>query len=231
MWGSTPPARTLWSWRSRKTVTTVEFFTDWTADVADDLSYSQHCQVFAVLSGASDAANPTQLLLDAFDPPAKGKTLTKCSYVLKFYAFRAFAKAGPEVYDRLYPSAWEPWRLMLKNNLSTLEEDDVRKRSDCHAWGAVPIYEYCVEVAGISPIEPGFRKVSFAPRVGLSEELRCEVALGKGNLATVSWGMVDGEKKVRLRLKEVVAVVSRSPGEEEREHGQIKELDLVYKGA
>ena len=201
------------------------FFTDSTADIADDLAYSQHCQVFAVLSGAAQPHDRFRLLKDSFANPK----FSKCSYMMLFYALRVFAIAGDEVYEFFWPSVWDPWRQMLANNMSTWEEDDVRHRSDCHAWGSVPIYEYCTELAGIRPILPGSTKVLFQPRVGLTEELDAKVALGQGNVATVVWKpRKDGKKDVGLRLEKPVEVASRLPGGKEEEHGVVDTLNLVF---
>jgi hypothetical protein len=118
---------------------------------------------------------------------------------------------------------------MLAKNMTTWEEDDVRQRSDCHAWGSVPVYEYCTEVAGIQPLKPGFETVLFAPRPGLSEGIECTVALGKDNLATVSWKQVrPGVKSVKLQLSKPAKVVSRLPGGSEVEHGEVQVLELEH---
>ncbi|KPM35789.1 hypothetical protein AK830_g10776 [Neonectria ditissima] len=181
------------------------FFTDSTADVADDLSYSQHCQVFAVLSGAAHPEDQARLVTEAFSKPH----FSKCSYMMQFYALRAFSMAGDDAYEAYWAHVWDPWRRMLANNLTTWEEDDVRQRSDCHAWGSVPVYEYCTELAGIRPLAPGFQKVLFKPRLRLSKAVSAKVAVGSDNLATVSWRTeASGEVLVELHLDTAVQVLS-----------------------
>ncbi|GAB1193937.1 hypothetical protein APSETT444_003174 [Aspergillus pseudonomiae] len=202
------------------------FFTDSTASIADELSYSQHCQVFAVLSGTARPEDRARILTESF----ADSRFAKCSYMMRFYALRALSLAGDQVYDSFWPQLWDPWRNMLANNLSTWEEDDVRQRSDCHAWSSVPIYEYCTELAGIRPIAPGSTKVLFKPRLGLSDAIQAKVALGKDNVATVSWTIgSDGEKNVELRLEKPVKVVSRLPGGLEEHHGLIDCVKLIHK--
>ncbi|KAL3481248.1 Six-hairpin glycosidase-like protein [Aspergillus californicus] len=196
------------------------FFTDSTADVAGPDAYSQHCQVFAVLSGTAVAGDSARILTEALANPR----FSKCSYMMRFYALRALAIAGDEVYEGFWAEAWGPWRKMLANNLSTWEEDDVRQRSDCHAWGSVPIYEYCAEVAGIQPIAAGCRKVLFKPRLGLSRQLTAKVALGRDNLAVVSWTGAGGEMRVDLSFENPVDLVSRFPGGDMVEHGVVSEV-------
>jgi hypothetical protein len=202
-----------------------EFFTDSTADVADELSYSQHCQVFAVLSGAATPEQRERILSESFTNPR----FSNCSYMMRFYAFRALAEAGGQLYDKFWTSMWAPWRQMLVNNLSTWEEDDVRQRSDCHAWGSVPIYEYCTELAGICPVAPGSSKIRFKPRLQLSESIEAKIALGHENMAHVSWRQGNGNAKhIQLKLDQPVEVISQLPGGQEINHGVLSHLDLVY---
>lgn len=201
-----------------------EFFTDSSSDVADRQSYSQHCQVWAVLSEAAELHERPRLLKESMTNPE----FSKCSYMMMFYAFRAFAKAGDDIYHHFWTHALDPWRRMLGCNLTTWEEDDVRQRSDCHAWGSVPIYEYCIELAGIHPIASGCSKILFKPRVRLSENLQAKVALGKDNLATVCWSKNGtGRVQVELKLLRPIEVASKLPGQGRVEHGVTDRLATV----
>lgn len=202
-----------------------QFFTDSTADIADKSAYSQHCQVFAVLSGAAPEEDHVRLLRQSFSQPH----FSKCSYMMTFYALRAFSQAGDDAYDSFWVNVWKPWHAMLKNNLSTWEEDDVRQRSDCHAWGSVPIYEYCTELAGIQPIALGSAKILFKPRLRLSDSVEAKVALGPKNIATVSWETESsGNINVCLRLEKAIWVISKLPGGEEQDHGVVNTIALAY---
>ncbi|KAM0427813.1 hypothetical protein ACHAPT_007270 [Fusarium lateritium] len=204
------------------------FFTDSTAEVAGEGAYSQHCQVFAILCGAAKPEDHSRLLTEAFSDPR----FSKCSYVMQFYALRAFALAGDETYETYWGQVWEPWKRMLANNLSTWEEDDVRQRSDCHAWGSVPVYEFCTEVAGIQPRLPGAKGILFKPRLRLSESLDAKVALGSENVAAVSWKRGEGNAVfVRLVLGKAIDVVSRLPSGEVREHGCVDLIELTWDGS
>ncbi|WWD01054.1 hypothetical protein V866_007992 [Kwoniella sp. B9012] len=204
-----------------------EYFTDSTSDIAkgDDLAYSQHCQVFAVLAGITTTEESIRILKGSFNDPK----FSKCSYVMMFYALRAFSQASDELYESNYATVWNPWKRMLDNGLTTWEEDDVRQRSDCHAWGSVPIYEFCTEVAGIKVIAPGCSKILFKPRLSLSEELEVKVALGTDNLAQISWKKEkDGKgKTVKLVLQKKIHVISQLPGGKEEDHGEVAELSFV----
>lgn len=147
---------------------------------------------------------------------------------MKFYAFRAFAIAGDEVYESFWHAMWEPYRNMLANNLTTWEEDDVRQRSDCHAWGSVPIYEYCTELAGVKLVAPGSAKILFKPRLRLASSLNAKVAVGRSNVATVSWKRsTSGSKIIELQLERSIEVVSKLPNAEEVNHGIVDRVVLI----
>ena len=149
--------------------------------------------------------------------------------MMKFYAFRAFTIASDDVYESMWRSMLEPYRKMLGMNLTTWEEDDVRQRSDCHAWGSVPIYEFCTVLAGVRILEPGGTKILFTPRLGLSKGLKARVCVGRDNMADIEWETSeDGEVKVGLKLRNSVHVVSRLPGAGEVEHGVVGRVTLVY---
>ncbi|ERS95464.1 hypothetical protein HMPREF1624_07980 [Sporothrix schenckii ATCC 58251] len=229
------------------------FFADTTVDALPEAgnghssptAYSQHCQVFAVLCGACSESDRERLLTEAFS--ADAGRFSKCSYVMQFYALRAFSLASDEAYETfLWPRVWQPWRKMLANNLSTWEEDDVRQRSDCHAWGSVPIYEFCTELAGVRPIGAGANKILFKPRLRLTDRLDAKVCLGSSNVASVAWyvtgGGLEGESSakqgatarnklytVTLQLEKPAMVVSVLPGGRESDHGLVACVALTWR--
>jgi len=207
-----------------------KYFTDSTSDVADDLSYSQHCQVWAILCGAAYEEDFTRLIKDSFSE-TQGPQFSKCSYMMQFYALRAFALAGDDIYEDQWKTTWDPWKKMLENNLSTWEEDDVRQRSDCHAWGSVPIYEFCTELAGVKVIAPGATGIIFKPRLNLSPELETVVALGSDNTASVRWSKGENGQTVdvSLNLAKPIEVSSKLPGCHTVVHGFVDSVTLLWK--
>lgn len=169
------------------------------------------------------------MLLDAFSPDS---TFAKCSYMMQFYALRAFSIADYDAYEVYWKSVWDPWRVMLANNMSTWEEDSVRQRSDCHAWGSVPIYEYCVELAGIHPIAPGCSAILFRPRLRLSPALQARVQLGRDNSAQVSWKQGPGGiVQVDLSLERPVLITSQLPDGKQHDHGLETRITLSFDAA
>ncbi|RGP75986.1 hypothetical protein FSPOR_433 [Fusarium sporotrichioides] len=201
------------------------YFTDSLASSYDRRTViSQHSQVWAVLGGAISGLDAENLLRDVLNPSRDRKDLLiKTSISMSFYTLRAISATGGNLYDELYADFWEPWRSQLALNLTTWEEDDVSHRSDCHAWGSAPLYEFLAEVAGVKPGLPGWEQIRFAPRLGLYPSFDATVPfLRKGEiaLAKVSWSLSDGGAnlvKLRIeRLAEPVLVCVQLPGQSEK---------------
>ena len=95
-----------------------------------------------------------------------GDGLCELTYFSTYFAWRALAAAGR--YD-LMGRLLGPWRAMLAEGLTTWKEDPRGDRSDCHAWGCGPMVEYCREILGVRPIEPGYAVIGIEPKpAGLS---------------------------------------------------------------
>ncbi|KAF7713087.1 Alpha-L-rhamnosidase [Penicillium ucsense] len=167
-----------------------EFFTDTLVASCDKVHHrSQHNQVWAVLSGAINGQAAQTLLLRALGS-AENRSLTPTSISMSFYTLRALSAVGGGVYDELFHQFWKPWNAQIALGLTTWEEDSVSQRSDCHAWGSAPIYEFMAEVTGLRPGEPGWASLIFEPKLGLYREIKASVPFrneGHAALASVTW--------------------------------------------
>jgi hypothetical protein len=211
------------------------FYTDSLASDAAPGHYSQHCQAWAVLCGAATGEQARRIITGSFATQhdrSANIDFAKCSYAMMLYAFRAFALAGDGVYESQYHAAWEPWRRMLRANLSTWEEDSVSQRSDCHAWGCSPIFEYMTEVAGLKPLSPGWGTVLWEPRLDLSEGIHATIAIGRSNCATVTWATDSSSgrsiKVASLKLLHPIRLTTRLPRGDLVPRGDVTEMELVY---
>ena len=121
----------------------------------------------------TEHANLLGILTDTI-PPAKQKAvmqkilagkpeMTKATIYFRFYYNRALVKLGMA---DLYLDTLDIWRDQLKLNVTTWAEKPEPSRSDCHAWGSSPNYEFLATVAGITPASPGFKTVHIAPALG-----------------------------------------------------------------
>lgn len=151
---------------------------------------SQHNQAWAVLSGAATGRLARDILSQAMDP--KQKHLVKTSISMSFYSLRAMSLCPGDLYNQKFHQFWKPWHDQLALGLTTWEEDSVSQRSDCHAWGSAPIYEFFAEIAGILPAAPGWAALSFKPRLSTYRQFKAAVPLKmveghRTGMAHVAW--------------------------------------------
>jgi hypothetical protein len=185
-----------------------EFFTDSLVSAqADDISvpHSQHSQVWAVLSGIVRGPEAQELLRKSIRRTNAGEFVQE-SVSMSFYTLRALSIAGGSVYDDHFHAFWEPWLSQLGMGVSTWVEDSVSQRSDCHAWGCVPLYEFMAEVAGVRPAAPGWKIIQVRPRLKLYPELDASVPMrmvdGKtSGIVHVSWARKTATSDVRVHIK------------------------------
>lgn len=142
--------------------------------------YSQHSQVFAILSESTTGTAAKELMSRTLED----KSLAKCSYSMKFYLFRAVEKVG--LYTQAFDNLIDPWRRMIADNLTTWAEFEQNARSDCHGWSASPVHEIVTQVFGISPALPGFKKIRIAPKMELLESARGTFFTPVGDVS-LSW--------------------------------------------
>jgi hypothetical protein len=133
-------------------------FTD---DVARS-QFSEHTQCLALLSGllpAEQAARVGEALTTAPD-------LARTTIYFTHYLFEAYRTLRrPDLFlDRM-----GLWFDLAANGLRTTIEQPEPTRSDCHAWGAHPLYHYAASILGIRPAAPGFQVVEVAPQLGALE--------------------------------------------------------------
>ena len=75
---------------------------------------------------------------------------------------------------------------MLDNHLTTVAESNEQPRSDCHAWGALALYELPSVILGVRPVDPGYETVKAAPIPGYLTWAKGTVVTPKGQLE-VQW--------------------------------------------
>jgi hypothetical protein len=151
--------------------------------------FSQHVQVWAVLTEAASQDKWKELLKRSLE-----EQMPKCSVAMALYLFRALEKA--DMYDETN-ALWNPWRDMVKTNLTTCVENNVEARSDCHAWGALILHELPAVTLGVRPAKPGFEEIIIRPVPGYMDWARGSVITPKGKV-DVSWKKENGELSVEI---------------------------------
>ncbi|MDQ5978017.1 MAG: alpha-L-rhamnosidase, partial [Verrucomicrobiota bacterium] len=146
------------------------------ADTPAKAIFSQHANVFAVLSGAvtGDAARDLMSRVDA------DRSLIQVTTYFRFYLLRAKKAAG---LGDGYLAGLGQWHDMLARGLTTFAEKPDPTRSDCHAWSATPVYEFLATVCGIEPASPGFATVRIAPHLGHLKQASAKMPHPRGEIA------------------------------------------------
>jgi hypothetical protein len=140
------------------------------ADEDAHKSFSQHAQALAVIGG-----------LRVPDPmkwaDAAGNGLAATTIYFQHYLFEALGRAGRAdlVLEKL-----AMWRELVRQGFKTPVESPEPARSDCHAWGAHPVFHLHATVAGIRPTALGFRSVRIAPQPGPLTHIETELPHPRG---------------------------------------------------
>lgn len=149
---------------------------------------SEHAQVLAILCECLPEGRLVSLSKTITDKTEYAKT----DIYYRHYLFEALQKIGRvDVFiDNL-----EPWFQCVKDGFTTTPEHFAEDtRSDCHAWGAHPIYHYFASVIGVRPAGMGFHKVAIRPQFAHLKECRATICHPKG-VIRVEW---NGKLKIDL---------------------------------
>lgn len=157
--------------------------------------YSQHCQVFGVLTGVLDKEEGRKALLETL---VHRDQYAQCTVSMALYLYRALEET--ELYEYT-DGCWEIWREMVRNHMTTCAESDSYPRSECHAWGALALYELPSVILGVRPAAPGYAKVKIAPVPGYLTWAKGEAVTPKGMVA-VAWKKDGDQFRVEYQLPE-----------------------------
>ncbi|MCC3375279.1 alpha-L-rhamnosidase N-terminal domain-containing protein [Cohnella sp. REN36] len=152
-------------------------------------SYSQHAQIWAILAGAVRGSDATGLASRLMED----SSLLQVSYSMAYFLFRALSEAGR--YETGF-ALWDRWREQIGLHLTTWLEDPVSQRSDCHAWGAVPLWEFTSEILGVKPAGIGYERIRIEPRPGPLRWARGKAVTRHGPVK-VAWEIVEGSFRLQ----------------------------------
>ncbi|MFT3787586.1 MAG: hypothetical protein QM770_15705 [Tepidisphaeraceae bacterium] len=144
---------------------------------ADDTAhefFSEHAQALAILSdaaGDNGGAVMERLL--------KSNDLAPASVYYSHYVFEALRLTDrvDAVIDRM-----NAWGGLVKQGFKTTPETFQNTRSDCHAWGAHPLFHVAATVLGIRPAGPFFKQVSVRPQLGKLQRAVALIVHPKGKI-------------------------------------------------
>jgi hypothetical protein len=139
---------------------------------ADNLShtrFSEHVQSLAILAGLPTSEETTSLSRVLANPT---DDMARATIYFQHYLFEAWYRLGEgaRIQERL-----GLWHDLVDRGLRTTVEKPEPTRSDCHGWGAHPLYHFYASLLGIRPAAPGFGKVRIAPQPGALEFIEGEL--------------------------------------------------------
>ena len=129
------------------------------ADNPSKSCWSEHAQCMAILSGQLDAPTAERVM----DAMIGADDLERTTIYFTHYYFEACRMLGRA--DALM-SRLGLWFDLKKRGFKTTFEKPGDSRSDCHAWGAHPIYHYHATILGVRPSDMEFRRVEIRPLLG-----------------------------------------------------------------
>ena len=174
---------------------------------ADDLvhsRYSQHMQTWCVLSGACDRKRARAIMERSLDLDAKA------TYAFAYFYFRALESVG--MYDKT-EEMMDSYRGLLKLNCTTIPETPTESRSDCHAWGALAIYEFSATVLGVRTFDVEEKSISIKPYIKGRDSAKGTVSTIAGNVF-VSWRNENSQFTIHIKSEDNVRKVIYLPNGE-----------------
>lgn len=143
------------------------------AEDSERQAFSEHAQCMALLGDCvprRDVPKLANALLSAAD-------LARATVYFRHYLFETFRLLGrvDAIHDRL-----QLWFDLPGQGLRTVVESPEPTRSDCHAWGAHPMFHAFATFCGIRPAKPGFREVELAPQPGPLDHAKAKLVHPRG---------------------------------------------------
>jgi hypothetical protein len=129
------------------------------ADNPSKSRWSEHAQCLAILSGQLDAPVAERVM----DAMIESADLEKTTIYFTHYYFEACRMLGR---SDAFMARLGLWFDLEKRGFKTTFEKPGDSRSDCHAWGAHPIYHYYATILGVRPARMGFDAVEIRPMLG-----------------------------------------------------------------
>lgn len=162
------------------------------ADTASRRCHSEHVQCFALLSGLLDDATRRRVL----DGLLSAGDLARATIYFQHYLFEVLADAGrtDQLLDRM-----TLWYDLPRLGLRTTLEKPEPSRSDCHAWGAHPLYHAVASIMGIRPAGLGSDELIIRPQLAGLRHARGSVMTSRG-LVTAAFERHDGRLDADIDL-------------------------------
>jgi hypothetical protein len=103
------------------------------------------------------------------------------------------------------------WFDLPAQGFKTTPEQPEPSRSDCHGWGAHPLYHFFASLLGIRPGSFGFEKVEISPMPGHLTQLSGEMVHPKGRMG-VNLHFENGGARGNVTLPDGIDGIMRYSG-------------------
>jgi hypothetical protein len=155
------------------------FFDEGRGLLAEDLTkkhFSEHSQCLALLSDRLLQNQIPRVLEGVLTQP----DLDRTTIYFTHYLFETLYKMNrmDAFLERL-----RPWFDLKRQGFCTTLEMPEPSRSDCHAWGAHPVYHAYASILGIRPASLGFKSVQIEPKLGPLSWARGTMVHPKGTIS------------------------------------------------
>ena len=128
-------------------------------DAPGHADVSEHGQILPLLSGLCTPERAARVARSLVEDP----DLARTTIYFTHYLFEAYRQIGRG--DRI-AARMGLWHDLASAGMTTTPETPEPTRSDCHPWGAHPLFHLAATVAGIRPAEFGFARVAVCPAPG-----------------------------------------------------------------
>lgn len=196
------------------------FWDDGRGLFADDPAhehYSEHAQCLAILSGLLDPDHRDRAAHGLLHAPDLARTTIYFTHYL-FEAFYTLGR-GDALLDRL-----SLWFDLTKLGLKTTVEMPEPTRSDCHAWGAHPLYHFHASLLGVRPAAPGFTRVDIGPQLGTLTSASGTLPHPNGEIA-VTLTREGATLRGQITLPPGISGTFRHNGHSQALHGGAQEIE------
>lgn len=171
------------------------------ADNVDHTRFSQHMQTWCTLSGTAKPRRAKQIMKNSLTLDAKA------TYAFAYFYFRALEAVGMYSYTEEMMSSY---RGLLKLGCTTIPETPTESRSDCHAWGALAIYEFSATILGVRTYNVEEKSISIKPYIEGRDSARGTVSTIAGNVF-VSWRKTNNELTIHVKSNDNVRKIVYLP--------------------
>lgn len=164
-------------------------------DYPDRDQYSQHTQIFAILTDTIAIEQQDELM----NKVLKSDIFTE--YVSSYFAFYLFKALGKLGMEDEFLNNLDFWQEYIDRGLTTVGETGFAShdRSDCHAWSAHPSFYLLSYVCGIRPGSIGFESVSIEPHPGQLKSIKASMPHPQGRIE-IDYTVLNGEFSATIVL-------------------------------